>query len=66
METNVEKIDKSVEHIGIVDNDVLTLSALSSYLTQQFGDKKLAFRCLVWVGTGQVVTVRRSSLPQVR
>lgn len=45
METNVERIDKSVEHIGIVDNDVLTLGALSSYLAQQFGDEKILWRC---------------------
>ena len=45
METNVERIDKSVEHIGIVDNDVLTLGALSSYLTQRFGDEKILWRC---------------------
>lgn len=45
METNVERVDKSVEHIGIVDNDVLTLGALSSYLTQRFGDEKILWRC---------------------
>lgn len=45
METNVRKIDKSVEHIGIVDNDVLTLGALSSYLTQRFSDKRILWRC---------------------
>ena len=41
METNVERINKLVEHIGIVDNDVLTLGAWSSYLTQRFGDEKI-------------------------
>lgn len=45
METNVERINKLVEHIGIVDNDVLTLGALSSYLTQRFGDEKILWRC---------------------
>ena len=45
METNVERINKLVEHIGIVDNDMLTLGALSSYLTQRFGDEKILWRC---------------------